>query len=146
MAPAIDIGGEQVDMDVVVVEAVAARAEHRVKLFAGSGENLLQERSFPSRATPPGVDHDDVLAVRQAKAGDVQRIAEGMLRDLPEIVAVAAAAAIGGDLLDLDHAAAEVASGRRLHRSLNPAVQRRREGAADGRWRGDADADAQQAR
>jgi hypothetical protein len=54
-------------------------------------------------------------------------------------VIVAGAAAIGGDLTDFDHAAAEIGYRRRLHGTREPAVDRPGHRATDDGRRGDGD-------
>ncbi len=91
---------------------VAAWAEHRVKLSASPGEGGAKKRPFPLVAPPPAFDHGDLPATRQAKGGDVQRVAEGVLGKRASAIAVAPPAAIGGDLSYAHHRLAEIPSGR----------------------------------
>src|SRR6185437_3596459 len=65
MPPVRCIAEQQVHVDVIVVEAVRARAEYGIKLIASAGEDRLQEGPLARRAAPPAIDHGDVLAVRQ---------------------------------------------------------------------------------
>src|SRR6185295_12628645 len=132
--------------NVVVMEAVAAGTKHRVKLLAGASERSRKEGLLARRSAPPGIGHGNDRTVRQAEGADIERIAKGVLRDAAPIVAVSAAAAIRGDLADLDDAAAEIAVGSGLHRGLDPAIERGGERAANCRRRRDGDATVRETR
>ena len=64
-------------------------------------------------------------SVGEREGGDIERIAEGVLGNMRARIAVHAAAGIGGDLLDLDHAGAEPAHRCGLHGIGEPAIERR---------------------
>ena len=129
------IGDQQIDMDVIVMVAVATRSEHGIEFSAGPGEHGLQERLLARRAIPPPPVHADLLAAGEAEPGDVERIAERVLRNVSVPIAVAAAAAIRRYLFDLDHGTPEIVVGGWLHRCLHPAIERRGQRATDrGRW------------
>src|SRR5262249_35594630 len=73
-APA-GVAGE-IDMDVVVMESVRARRQHRRELLARSGVDVVQESALLGRAVP-AVLHRDPAAVREREGRDIERIAEG---------------------------------------------------------------------
>ena len=111
-------------MDVIVVIDVGARRQHGVELLAGRALHVAQ-KALLFRHALPAVLHRDAPAVGEREGGDVERVAEGVLGNMRARIAVHAAAGIGGDLLDLDHARAEPALRRRLHGIGEPAIQRR---------------------
>ena len=69
----------------------------------------MEEGALARAALPPAPDHGDLVAAGEPEAGNVERVAERVLGDVAVIVAVAAAAAIRGDLFDLHHRPAEIA-------------------------------------
>ena len=114
----------QVDVDVVVVELVGARRQHRGELVAGRALDVAQEALLLRRAAPAVLD-GDAVAVGEHEGRDVERVAEGVLGDRRTRLPVHAAAGIGRDLLDLDDRLAEPLQRRGLHRAGDPAVERR---------------------
>src|ERR1700726_2612172 len=114
----------QVDVDVIIVIGVGAWREHGCELLAGRALDVAQKTLLFGKAMP-AVLHRDVPAVGEREGGDVERVAEGVLGNMRVRIAVHAAAGIGGDLLDLDHARAEPALRRRLHRLVEPVIERR---------------------
>ena len=123
MASARGVADEQVHVNVVVVVAVAARPEHGVELAAGAGEDFAQEGALACRAAPPAFDDGDLLTTREPEVGDVDGVAVSVLREMAAPAAVAAPAAIGGDLPDPHHLAAELPVGRGLDGIVQPAVE-----------------------
>ena len=103
---------------------IRARRQHGVEMLAG-GRLHVAQKSLLFRHAAPAVLHPDAAAIGEHEGSDVERVAEGVLGDMGVRVAVHAAAGIGGDLLDLDHARAEPAHRRRLHGIGKPAVERR---------------------
>ena len=61
------IAHEQIDMDVVVMVAVATRSEHGVELVAGARDHRLEESALASASLPPALIHADLLAARKAE-------------------------------------------------------------------------------
>ena len=128
----------QIDMDVVVVEAVGARRQHGGELLAGRALDVAQE-SLLFRRAAPAVLHGDPAPVGQREGSDVERIAEGMFGNSRAGLAVHAAAGIGGDLLDLGHRLAEPAHRRGLHRLRDPLIERGDDRTGERRRRLDLD-------
>ena len=105
----------QVDMEMVVVEAVGARRQHGVELVAGRALHVAQEALLFRRAAP-AILHGDPAPIGERERSDIERIAEGMFGDARAGLTVHAAAGIGRDLLDLGHRLTKPALRRRLHR------------------------------
>src|SRR5262249_59184479 len=119
MAAVSRIGQEQIEMEVVGVEGVAAWPEHGIELGAGAGKRGLEEGPLGGPAIPPVVHDADLASICKAKGSDIECVAERMLRQLdPKIVA--RPAAIGGDLANPYHAAAEIVCRGGLHRAQPP--------------------------
>jgi hypothetical protein len=98
----------QIDVDVIVVIDVGARRQHGAELLTGGGLHVAQ-KALLFRHALPAILYRNVPAVGEREARDIQRIAEGVLRNMRARIAVHAAAGIGGDLLDLDDAGTEPA-------------------------------------
>ena len=124
------VAGE-VEMEMVVVEGVGARAEHGREVVAGADEDLAQELLLLLGAAPALHDRD-LAAVGEAEGHHVERIAEGVLRQPRAAPAVARAAGIGAGS-HLDDRGAEIERGRRLHHLGEPGVDRRDDRAGERR-------------
>ncbi len=61
----------------IVVIDVVAGAEHGLEILAGRAVHVVQEARLLRRAMPAGLHHH-LAAVGEHKAGNVERIAEGM--------------------------------------------------------------------
>ena len=72
----------QIQMDVVVVEDVRARRQDGREIPAGAGVRLMQERGLLAVRLLPVVDEINRSSVGEREAGDVDRVAEGMLGEL----------------------------------------------------------------
>ncbi len=105
----------QIQVEVVVMEHVGARPEHRREMLAGARVRLVQKRGFLSvRLLPLARDHD-LAPVGEPEAGDVDRIAERMFRQLRARDIVDRAAAIGAECVEPDDPLAEPRLRDRLH-------------------------------
>ena len=125
-------------MEMVVVEGVGARPKHGGEVVAGAGEDLAQELLLLGGAAPALHDRD-LAAVGEAEGHDVERIAEGMLRQPRAALAVARAAGIGAGS-HLDDRGAEIERGRRLHHLGEPGIDRRDDRAGERHRGGEPDA------
>ena len=85
-------------MEVVGVVAVAARAEHRIELRTGAGERRLQEGPLAGGPPPPALTTVISSPLASRKAATSSALPKACSEMRAEIVAVAPAAAIGGDL------------------------------------------------
>src|SRR5262249_30742257 len=92
----------QVDVDVVIVVGVGAWRQYRGELIARRALHVAQEGLLLRQTMPAALD-GDLAAVGQRKGGNVERIAERVLRNARARIAVHAAAGIGRDLANLDH-------------------------------------------
>ncbi len=93
-------------MDVVVVEHVRARGQHRGEALAGAQEDLAQEALLGLRPAPAALDRDDV-AVGELDRHHVDGVAEAVLGELGAGLVVAPPAGIGAGV-DLGHRHAEI--------------------------------------
>jgi hypothetical protein len=110
-------------MDVVVVLAVGVRREHHAESLAGAARDVAQEIAFRAAAAPVPLDADG-SAVDELEAGDVERVAVGVLA--PAMLAAGLAPArIGADLMQRPHAPSEMGEGGGLHVLAREASSRR---------------------
>ena len=129
---AVVVPAHQVDMDVVVVKRVGSRCQHGGELLAGGRLHVVQEGLLLRRAVP-AVLHIELAAIGQRESRDIERIAEGMLRDGGIGIAIHAAAGVGGNLLDLHHRHAEPFHRCRLHGLGDPLIEHRDQRAGERR-------------
>ena len=116
------LAAHQVHVDVVVVIDVVAGRQHRRECLAGVKLHVVQEALLFRRAVPAVLDRD-LAAVGEREAGDVERVAEGVLRHARAADHVAAR--VAADLVDRGDRRAEPMQRRRLHAFAHPAVERR---------------------
>ncbi len=114
------VAGE-VHVEMIVVEHVGARTEHRPVDLAGADEDLAQEGLFLRRAVP-AMAHRNLAPVGGAEGEDVERVAEGVLRAARGARTVVHGPARIGAGLHLDHLRAEHAHRGRLHHLREEAV------------------------
>src|ERR1700722_17888641 len=82
-APGASVGRAvigEIEMDVVVVEHVRTGTQDGGEILAGARVDLVHERGFLGVGLLPVVDEVDLPAVGEREAGDVDGIAEGVLR------------------------------------------------------------------
>ena len=90
-------------------------------------------------AATPVAHERDLAPVRQHEAADIERIAEGMLRELRAALIVHAAAGVGAHGIDLRDLLAEARLRRRLHHVGEPGVELGDHGAVERRGRVEGD-------
>src|SRR6516162_5833488 len=92
-------------MDVVVVKHIRPRSERRREILAGAGVSLMQKSGFLAVRFLPVSREGDLPPVCERESGDVDCIAEGVLREpftgniVDRAAAVCAKDVEGGDFL-----------------------------------------------
>ena len=117
------------------MQRVRTRPQHGGEMFAGARMGLAQERFLLLLAARPAARHHDFAPVSQMKPADVERISEGMFRELGAARIVDRAAIVGAHGIDLRHRLAKARQSGGLHHGLEPGLQRLGDGAAEHRLR-----------
>src|SRR5258708_39979037 len=105
-------------MQVVVVLGIALGGQHDRKIPACSLSEVTQEATLRAAFVPVALDADRG-AVRQAEAGDVDRLTTSMLAPSPRGSRILPPAGIGAEVIDPGGPAAEPVERPRLH-DLSP--------------------------
>src|SRR5436305_15288421 len=101
-------------MQVVVVLGIAVGGQHDREIAARLARELTQELTLGARLVPIAVDADGG-AIREAKPGDIDRLAEGLLAPSAGGPRILPAAGIAAEMIDPGGAAAELVERQRLH-------------------------------
>ena len=96
-----------------------------MKCWQAPGVRLVQKRGFLGVRLLPVARDDDLAPVGEPEAGDVDRIAERMFRQLRACDIVDRAAAIGAEHVEPDDPLAEPRLRDRLHDLVQPGLDRR---------------------
>jgi len=123
----------EIEMEMVAMKAVVARAEHRREILAGSIMDAAQKSPLPLRAEP-AARHADGPSVRQPEAADVDGIGIGVLRDERPFDTIHRPARIRGKNGDFGELLAEMKADRWLDHLLHPTIDLRDHRTAQRGW------------
>ena len=122
----------EIEVDVIVVEDVRARPEHRGEVSAGPRMRLVQERGLLRAGLFPIAHEFDRAPVGQGESCDVDGVAEGVFGEPLAGHVVDRPAAVGAEHVERRHSLAEARLCVRLDDVLEPGLERRDHRTIDG--------------